>query len=119
MNPVAFAPAPADIIDRPDRPTSIVAPKRKSLKKNRRRRSTSDLMPTLARSASVTNDRAARLAAIPAGESPANRRSPVTVVAILSDGEGDRPVESLRVKVPEGWEFQSDGQYRGASSLRL
>ena len=48
------------------------------------------------------NDRAAKLAAIPAGESPANRRSPVTVVVILSDGEGDRPVESLRVKVPEG-----------------
>ena len=48
-------------------------------------------------------DRAARLAAIPAGESPANRRSPVTVVVISSDGEGDRSVESLEVKVPEGW----------------
>ena len=46
---------------------------------------------------------AARLAAILAGESPANRRSPVTVVVILSDGKGDRPVGSLRVKVPEGW----------------
>ncbi len=48
-------------------------------------------------------DRAARLAAILAGESPANRRSPVTVVVISSDGEGDRSVESLEVKVPEGW----------------
>jgi hypothetical protein len=73
-------------------------------------------MPTLARIASVTNDRAARLAAIPAGESPANRRSPVAVVVISSNGEGDRPVESLEVKVPEGWAFQSD-PYRGASNL--
>ncbi len=48
-------------------------------------------------------DRAARLAAIPAGESPGNRRSPVTVVVISSDGEGDRSVGSLEVKVPEGW----------------
>ena len=48
-------------------------------------------------------DRAARLAAIPAGESPGNRRSPVTVVVISSGGEGDRSVESLEVKVPEGW----------------
>ena len=54
------------------------------------------------------DDRAAKLAAIPAGESPANRRSPVTVVVISSNGEGDRPVESLEVKVPEGWTFQSD-----------
>ena len=51
----------------------------------------------------IAFDRAARLAAIPAGESPANRRSPVTVVVISSDGEGDRSVESLEVKVPEGW----------------
>ena len=48
-------------------------------------------------------DRAAKLAAIPAGESPANRRSPVTVVVISSDGKGDRTVGSLEVKVPEGW----------------
>jgi hypothetical protein len=61
-------------------------------------------------------DRAARLAAIPAGESPANRRSPVAVVVISSNGEGDRSVESLEVKVPEGWAFQSD-PYRGASNL--
>src|SRR6266567_2409658 len=61
-------------------------------------------------------DRAARLAAIPAGESPANRRSPVTVVVISSNGEGDRSVESLEVKVPEGWAIQSD-PYRGASNL--
>ena len=52
---------------------------------------------------SDANDRAARLAAIPAGESPANRRSPVTVVVITSNGEGDQSVESLVVKAPEGW----------------
>ena len=44
------------------------------------------------------------------------QRSPVTVVVISSDGEGDRSVESLEVKVPEGWAFQSD-PYRGASNL--
>src|SRR6202011_6322204 len=65
---------------------------------------------------SSLHDRAARLAAIPAGESPANRRSPVTVVVISSNGEGDRSVESLEVKAPEGWTFQSD-PYRGASNL--
>src|SRR5580700_11395791 len=42
--------------------------------------------------------------------------SPVAVVVISSNGEGDRPVESLEVKVPEGWAFQSD-PYRGASNL--
>jgi hypothetical protein len=61
-------------------------------------------------------DRAARLAAIPAGESPANRRSPVAVVVISSNEEGDRSVESLEVKVPEGCAFQSD-PHRGASNL--
>src|ERR1700688_914348 len=65
---------------------------------------------------SVAIGRAARLAAIPAGESPANRRSPVAVVVISSNGEGDRSVESLEVKVLEGWAFQSD-PYRGASNL--
>src|SRR5271165_6430797 len=61
-------------------------------------------------------DRAARLAAIPAGESPANRRSPVTVVVISSDGEGDRSVESLEVKVPRAGVAQPD-PCRGASNL--
>ena len=64
----------------------------------------------------VEIDRAARLAAIPAGENPANRGVPVAVVVISSNGEGDRSVESLEVKVPEGWAFQSD-PYRGASNL--
>src|SRR5271166_3685128 len=68
------------------------------------------------RASSSLHDRAAKLAAIPAGESPANRRSPVTVVVISSNGEGGRSVESLEVKVPEGWTFQSD-PYRGASNL--
>ena len=61
-------------------------------------------------------DRAARLAAIPAGESPANRRSPVTVVVITSNGEGDQSVESLVVKVPEGWGDPVRSE-QGASNL--
>ena len=32
------------------------------------------------------------------------QRSPDTVVVISSDGKGDRPVESLEVKAPVGWE---------------
>ena len=47
---------------------------------------------------------------------PPTEGDPVTVVAISSNGEGDRSVESLEVKVPEGWAFQSD-PYRGASNL--
>jgi hypothetical protein len=43
-------------------------------------------------------------------------RSPVDVVVISSNGEGDRSVESLEVKAPEGWASQSD-PYRGASNL--
>ena len=43
-------------------------------------------------------------------------RSPVAVVVIPSGRKGDRPAESLEVKVPEGWAFQSD-PCRGASSL--
>jgi hypothetical protein len=58
---------------------------------------------TSARGEYFAFDRAAKLAAIPAGASPANRRSPVTVVVITSNGEGDQSVESLVVKVPEGW----------------
>jgi len=56
------------------------------------------------RSARHGRTSAARLAAIPAGESPANRRSPDTVVVISSDGKGDRPAESLEVKAPVGRE---------------
>jgi hypothetical protein len=60
---------------------------------------------------------AAKLAVILAGESPANRGSPVAVVVISSNGKGDRPVESLEVKVPGGRpEYRSD-PYRGASNL--
>jgi hypothetical protein len=44
------------------------------------------------------------------------QRSPVTVVVISSNGEGDRAVESLEVKAPGGWASQSD-PYRGASNL--
>ena len=59
---------------------------------------------------------AARLAAIPAGESPANRGVPVTVVVISSNGEGNRSVGSLEVKAPGGRAYRSD-PYRGASNL--
>src|SRR4051812_16829301 len=45
---------------------------------------------------------AARLAAIPAGESPANR-GVQSVVVISSGGKGDQPVGSLDVKAPGGW----------------
>ena len=45
---------------------------------------------------------AAKLAAIPAGESPADKRSPVHVVVISSGGEDNRAVESLDVKVSVG-----------------
>ena len=44
------------------------------------------------------------------------QRSPVAVVVISRNGEGDRPVESREVKAPDGWAFQSD-PYRGASNL--
>ena len=44
----------------------------------------------------------ARLAAILAGESPANRGGPVAVVVISSNGEGNRSVGSLEVKAPVG-----------------
>src|ERR1035437_4931217 len=50
---------------------------------------------------------------------PGSRCAPnltLNVVVISSNGEGDRSVESLEVKVPEGWTFQSD-PYRGASNL--
>ena len=41
---------------------------------------------------------AARLAAIPAGAGPANKRSPVHVVVISSGSEGDQTAGSLEVK---------------------
>ena len=47
---------------------------------------------------------------------PPTEGDPATVVVISSNGEGDRAVESLEVKVPEGWAIQSD-PYRGASNL--
>jgi hypothetical protein len=43
-------------------------------------------------------ERAATLAAIPAGESPASGDCPVDTVVISGGGEGDRTVESLEVK---------------------
>jgi hypothetical protein len=43
-------------------------------------------------------DRAATLAAIPAGESPASGDCPVDTVVISGGGEGDRTVESPEVK---------------------
>jgi hypothetical protein len=43
---------------------------------------------------------AAKLAAIPMGESPIDRRGPAAVVVISSSEEGDRIMESLGVKAP-------------------
>jgi hypothetical protein len=44
------------------------------------------------------------------------QRSPVAVVVISSNGEGNRSVESLEVKAPGGRAYRSD-PYRGASNL--
>jgi hypothetical protein len=49
-----------------------------------------------------------RLAAIPAGESPANTRSPVHVVVISSGRAGDQTAESLEVKALWGREAGSN-----------
>src|SRR5271166_4991004 len=59
---------------------------------------------------------AARLAAIPAGESPANTGSPVHVVVISSGRAGDQSAGSLEVKALWGRETGSIRQ-RGASNL--
>ena len=52
-------------------------------------------------SAREPGDRAATLAAIPAGVSPVGGDCPVDTVVISSGGEGDRTVESLEVKASE------------------
>jgi hypothetical protein len=43
-------------------------------------------------------------------------RSPIDVVVISSDGKGDRPVESLDVKVSRGWGLCSGQIRRGETS---
>src|SRR5215471_19997562 len=58
---------------------------------------------------------AARLAAISAGESR-QQRSPVAVVVISSNGEGDRSVGSLEVKALGGRAHRSD-PYKGGEQL--
>jgi len=58
---------------------------------------------------------AARLAAISAGESR-QQRSPVAVVVISSNGEGDRSVGSLEVKALGGRVHRSD-PYKGGEQL--
>ena len=45
------------------------------------------------------------------------QRSPVAVVVISSNVEGDRYVESLEVKVLGGWGSTQSDPYRGASNL--
>jgi hypothetical protein len=60
---------------------------------------------------------AAKLAAVLAGESPANRRSPDAVVVISSSRKGDRLAESLEVKAPVGRRECRSDPYRGASNL--
>ena len=53
--------------------------------------------------------RAAMLAAILAGVSPAGGNYPVATVAITGDGAGDQTVESPVVKILDGWmEIRSD-----------
>src|SRR5229473_3372222 len=63
---------------------------------NPRSRLTFDESPV--RESCTPGSGAARLAAIPAGASPANTRSPVHVVVIPSGREGDQTAESLEVK---------------------
>src|SRR4029077_13479961 len=50
------------------------------------------------------------------GRKSRQQRSPVAVVVITSNGEGNRSVGSLEVKAPEGRAYRSD-PYRGASNL--
>jgi hypothetical protein len=50
----------------------------------------------------ISTLRAAKLAAILAGESPARGTYPVATVVISGDGAGDQSVESPEVKVPVG-----------------
>ena len=50
------------------------------------------------------------------GWKPRQQRSPVAVVVISSNGEGNRSVGSLEVKAPGGRAYRSD-PYRGASNL--
>jgi len=56
---------------------------------------------------------AAKLAAIPAGASPADIGGPIDVVVISSDGKGDRPVGSLDVKASGGWGLVPVGSVEG------
>src|SRR5437870_7884689 len=59
---------------------------------------------------------AARIVAIPVGESPTDRRGPVTVVVVSSSEKGDRLGESLDVKALVAG--RNPGQIRrGASDL--
>jgi hypothetical protein len=58
----------------------------------------------MSRTFSALGTGAARLAAIPAGVSPANRGAQITVVHMCSDGKGDRSLESLDVRAPVGWD---------------
>lgn len=54
---------------------------------------------------------AAKLAAVPAGASPADIGGPVDVVVISSGGKGNRSVGSLDVKASGGW-GSAPGQIR-------
>jgi hypothetical protein len=56
---------------------------------------------------------AARLAAIPAGESPADTRSPGHAVVISSGSKGDRTAGSLEVKPSRAGETWSDPSHEG------
>jgi hypothetical protein len=52
----------------------------------------------------IIRSRAASLVVVPVGEESHQRRGPATAVVISSGGEGDRAVESLEVKAPDGRE---------------
>ena len=52
---------------------------------------------------SVVNDPCSEASCHSSGWKSRQQRSPVAVVVISSNGEGDRSVESLEVKVPDGW----------------
>src|SRR5262252_2724751 len=63
-----------------------------------RRRERSSLVKNRMREICTSGSGAARLAAILAGASPVNKRSPVHVVVISSGSEGDQTAGSLEVK---------------------
>src|SRR5215472_1367061 len=77
------------------------------------------LLKSVVREICTLRSGAARLAAILAGASPANKRSPVHVVVISSGSEGDQTAGSLEVKALWGRETWSDPSKGGEQPGRL